>query len=540
MTAPREMESSTQALTGKVAMTAPHYKATEVGLAVLQEGGSAIEAMVAAAATIAVVYPHMNSLGGDGFWLIQRPGEAPVAIDACGFSAALASNDFYTRQGLSAIPERGPLAAVTLGGTIGGWAKALEIDQHASLPLSRLLEPARALAADGITVTASLEAASRKTFDTLQTVPGFAPVYLPEGKVLQEGETLCNPKLAHFISLLAEQGLMSAYQGEIGATIAAELERLGSPLRVSDYQDYSAQVVTPLSVAISQGRLYNLPAPTQGLASLLILGVYDRVRAERSGARDWSEAEQVHHLVESTKQAFIVRDREVTDPGRLKCDWNALLDEPHLQQLAAQVDSDKALLWPHVAKHGDTIWMGALDQHGTMVSFIQSIYWEFGSGVVIEPYGLICNNRGVSFSLDASHANALGPRLKPFHTLNPAMAILNDGRRVVYGTMGGEGQPQTQAALFSRYLYEGYSLPEAIARGRWLLGRTWGETSFNLKLEADLDARVGNELRQRGHDIAVVPAQVEMMGHAGAIALMTDGSVEAATDPRSDGAALVV
>jgi gamma-glutamyltranspeptidase/glutathione hydrolase len=170
------------------------------------------------------------------------------------------------------------------------------------------------------------------------------------------------------------------------------------------------------------------------------------------------------------------------------------------------------------------------------VSFIQSIYWEFGSGVVSPATGVLWQNRGMSFSLDPAHANRLAPGRLPFHTLNPAMALFEDGRTMTYGTMGGEGQPQTQAAIFARYAWGGLGLQQAVTEPRWLLGRTWGADSTNLKLEARFAPEVVEALRGAGHDVELVAAFSDTMGHAGAIVHHPDGLIEGATDPRSDGA----
>jgi gamma-glutamyltranspeptidase/glutathione hydrolase len=182
--------------------------------------------------------------------------------------------------------------------------------------------------------------------------------------------------------------------------------------------------------------------------------------------------------------------------------------------------------------------MGACDSQGRMVSYIQSLYWEFGSGIVSPQTGIVWNNRGTSFSLQPDSLQFLKPGLKPFHTLNPAYAEYDNGDRIVYGTMGGEGQPQTQAALFSRFTWNDQNLGESIADPRWLLGRTWGDVSHNLKIEKDLDSDVIDSLKARGHDVALVPEHSEMMGHAGAVHLSSQGHVMAATDPRSDGKAI--
>ena len=197
---------------------------------------------------------------------------------------------------------------------------------------------------------------------------------------------------------------------------------------------------------------------------------------------------------------------------------------------------EKALLWPpQNPVGGDTIWAGAVDNEGRLVSFIQSIYFEFGSGVVLPETGITWQNRGCSFRLESDALNILKPGRKPFHTLNPAMAFLKDGRVMAYGTMGGDGQPQTQTAIFSRYAMFGQELQRAITAPRWLLGRTWGDESVTLKIENNLYSDIITALREAGHQIELVPAFSSLMGHAGAVVYFPDGYMEGASDPRSDG-----
>jgi gamma-glutamyltranspeptidase/glutathione hydrolase len=180
--------------------------------------------------------------------------------------------------------------------------------------------------------------------------------------------------------------------------------------------------------------------------------------------------------------------------------------------------------------------MGAVDAQGRAVSFIQSVYWEFGSGVVLSDTGVTWQNRGSSFSLDPRALNALEPGRKPFHTLNPSLAHFDDGRVMPYGTMGGEGQPQTQAAVFTRYARFGQSLQQAITAPRWLLGRTWGDVSTSLKLESRFDPALIQALKDAGHQVELLPqAFSDTMGHAGALVRHPDGLIEGAADPRSDG-----
>jgi gamma-glutamyltranspeptidase/glutathione hydrolase len=208
--------------------------------------------------------------------------------------------------------------------------------------------------------------------------------------------------------------------------------------------------------------------------------------------------------------------------------------------LAQTIDPARALPWPAPPSDGDTVWFGAIDAQGRAVSAIQSVYFEFGSGVVLPETGITWQNRGASFRLAPGGWNALKPGRKPFHTLNPALARLNDGRTLAYGTMGGEGQPQTQAAIFSRYALFGMDLQDAITAPRWLLGRAWGEESTSLKLEDRFDPALVAALVAAGHHVEMQAPFTSLMGHAGALVRHPDGRLEAATDPRNDGAALVI
>ena len=513
-------------------VVAPHHLAAQAGLAVLREGGTAIEAMVAAASTVAVVYPHMNAVGGDGFWLVAEPGQEPVGFLACGAAGGRLTPEFYRERGFTAIPTRGPLAANTVAGTLSGWDAALELSRAwgGRLPLRRLLADAIHYARAGVPVSrgqAELTSAKRAE---LEGVPGFAGQFLPGGAVPLPGSLFRQPALGATLERLAAAGLQDFYQGEVARALAAELERAGSPLTEEDLRTHCALRVRPLSVALRWGTVYNLPPPTQGLASLIILGLFDRLRG-----REAEGYAHLHALVEATKQAFLVRDRVVTDPAYLTEDPAAFLTEAALAAMAGRIQPERAAPWPARGAGGDTVWLGAIDATGRTVSFIQSIYWEFGSGLVLDDTGILWQNRGTSFSLTDGAVNLLRPGRKPFHTLNPALARFADGRIMAYGTMGGEGQPQTQAAVLSRYAYFGQELQRAVTAPRWLLGRTWGATSTSLKIEDRVGPDVVAALRRAGHDVELVAEFSELMGHAGALVRHPSGVIEGAADPRGDG-----
>jgi gamma-glutamyltranspeptidase/glutathione hydrolase len=290
--------------------------------------------------------------------------------------------------------------------------------------------------------------------------------------------------------------------------------------------------VTPLALAHGSGTVYNIPPPTQGVVSLLILGILDRLRID---GLDQLGADYVHLAVEATKQAFGIRDRHVTDPKYMEMTGQELLEPARVQALAAKVDRLRAAPWGAGRPPADTIWMGVVDAAGRAVSMIQSIYHEFGSGIVLEETGINWQNRGSSFALDPGALNALRPGRKPFHTLNPALALLRDGRVMVYGAMGGDGQPQTQAAVFTRVACFGMEPQAAVAAPRWVFGRTWGQASSTLKLESRFSAEVFAELERRGHEVERLGDYDETAGHAGVIVRSPDGVLEGGADPRSDG-----
>lgn len=514
-------------------VAAPHTLAAEAGRDVLAEGGNAIEAALAAASAIVSAYPHMNHIGGDGFWLIREPSGRVRYIEACGFAGANATIARYRAAGHDMVPERGPLAACTVPGAIGGWMLALEAAKQAGgkMPLKRLLERAIAIAREGYPVSSSLAWRFLQDRTLAIVAPGFSETFTPGGKAQPKGARLNSGKLPDTFEQLGRAGLDDFYRGDIGREIAADLEAIGSPVTREDLQKYRAELREPLSLRVRDATVFGCQPPTPGLPTLMILGLYERLGAPKA-----ETFEYVHALVEATKRAFRVRDKVSTAFEKLTdnpADW--LTDEA-LQREAAAVKKDRAAPWPMPAGEGDTIWLGAADSNGYVVSYIQSIFWEFGSGCVLPKTGVLMQNRGASFSLDPKAKNPLEPGRKPLHTLTPMMANFDDGRALGFGTMGGDGQPQTIGAIFSRFAFNGVPLAEAIDRPRWILGKTWGSKIMNLRLESRFAPEVVERLMKAGHDVAVLEDYSEYLGHAGGV-LFDGKKVEGAHDPRSDGGA---
>ncbi len=522
----------------RAATAAPHQLAADAGRDVLIEGGNAIDAMVAMAAVIAVVYPHMNSIGGDAFWLIAEPRRSTAEpsvryIEACGFAGAGATAEAYRAKGYDRLPPRGPDAALTVPGTVDGWRAALDLSasRGSKFPAARLLEPAVKLARDGYPVSKSESVYEPVELPALREAPGFLDTYTVEGKVPAVGELRKVPALAATLERLGHAGLRDFYKGDVAREIAADLERIGSPVTREDLARYEARWRKPLSVRLPGSTVYNSPPPTQGLASLAILGLFARL-----GVKEGESFAHIHGLIESSKKGLMIRDRVCTDFDHLLEDPTDYLTPAYLQNLAATIDMKHASAPSLLPADGGTVWMGAIDADGLMVSFIQSIYWDYGSGCVLPRTGVLMQNRGLSFSLDPKALNYLRPGRRPFHTLNPPLALFDDGRLMSYGAMGGDGQPQFQAQIFTRM---GFGMKPAAAMDapRFIYGRSWGDDSQALRVESRFDPDLLRALERAGHDIVVDQAYSDRLGHAGALIRLPRGEIEAAHDPRSDGGA---
>jgi gamma-glutamyltranspeptidase/glutathione hydrolase len=329
-------------------VVSPEHRASEVGRAVLEDGGTAIEAVVAVAAALGVTYPHMTGMGGDAFWLVQRPGEAPVAIMGCGAAAEAANLDLYA--GSDTIPVRGPLAANTVAGAVSSWQAALALPGAAKLGLHRVLRDAIDMAADGVEVSPGLKRTIAAKQDELCGVPGWA------GAFGAANGTIRNVRLARTMEMLRTKGLQSFYTNGIADEIAQDLAEVGSPVSVDDLRYHRASVEKPLTVRLKDCTIASSPPPTQGFASLMILALIDQLDLEAESF------EQVHAIVEGTKLAFSIRNREIHDPAYMTLDAQAVLnDAAKLGRMVGRINPAKAAAWPCGGGPGDTTWIGAAD-----------------------------------------------------------------------------------------------------------------------------------------------------------------------------------
>lgn len=533
-------------MTTRGMVTSPHYLATQAGVDTLRKGGTALDAAIAVAAVLAVVYPQMCSIGGDNFWLAHEAATGKLhGINASGRSGEKATRDFFAQRGLSAIPLRGPLAACTVPGVVSGWDAAHSLSRAWGSPLSLadLLQEAIALAEEGFAVTPSLAhwlrvdcKADPRGYRQLQSQPGFAHTFLPTGKPAHTGERMRLPELAATLGLIAREGARTFYEGELAERITRWLANNDGLLTASDFARHRAESVTPLSVRYRGLEACNLPPNTQGVASLSILNILEHMDIASLGE---GSADHIHAVVEATRLAFAERDAYVTDPDFAQIPLEQMLSPDHGRELAQSIRMDRALTPGNpLEPKGDTCWFGVVDAQGNAVSAIQSIFHDFGAGIVAGDTGVLLQNRGSFFSLDPAHVNTLEPGKRTMHTLNPPMLRKNGKPWLVYGTMGGEGQPQTQAALVTRIVDFGLSPHDAVAAPRWLYGRSWGLPVNNLRIEGRFAPQVADSLRQRGHDVEMLGDFSDLMGHAGAILCDPEsGMFFGATDPRSDGLA---
>jgi len=517
----------------------PHTLASEAGRSVLQRGGNAVDAAIAAGAAIAVVYPHMNGVGGDSFWLIYDARNGRLrALNAAGRSAAAADLETYRARFGASIPVRGGAAALTVPGVVSGWwsAHALSRDSlGSSISWSALLEAASAHAREGFPPSAGQR---RETADATDLFGDEAPVELRAGlwrvfgPELLTRERFVQADLASTLDEIAAGGADEFYRGALAARIARAASAAGSPLTADDLAHHKAEWVEPLRVPYRDGEAASFPPPTQGFAALAILSLL-----EGFDIRSLTEADYLHTVVEATKLAFEDRDRYLADPTVASVPVARCLDPARLAERRRRISRRAAMPAAGPAATGDTIAIVTADAQGNAVSLIQSLYWEFGSGVIAGDTGILLQNRGAFFSLDPAHVNRLAPRKQTAHTLIPSMYLVGGRPRLVYGTMGGEGQPQTQTALVTRIVDRGLDPQAAVEAPRWLFGRTWGEETRSLRLEDRFGDDVRESLRERGHEVEVVEAWSDLMGHAQVIRIDPTGFT-GASDPRADGAAL--
>lgn len=545
---PRTGRPPTYGERGMVATS--HVLASNAGEDALRKGGSAIDAVIAANAVLCVVYPHMAGLGGDCFMLIHDPEKGGVqALNASGPAGKAATRDYYRERGHSdEIPARGALSVVTVPGAVDGWRTAHE--RYGKLDWADLFNDAIHYAREGFPVSRSLTDWTIADIPVLKQFPHSARSFLRGGKTPRDGDRLALPDLAGSFERLAKDGPRNGfYEGETAEVICKTLGADGSPLTADDFAAYEAEWVEAISTDYRGYTAYEFPPNTQGFAALQIFNIIEGYDVQAWGD---NTADYYHFMAEATKLALADRNDWLTDPKFVDIPLNKLLDKSYAARRRELIDPEHAAVMedvpagirygrvPHKKDAGgDTCYFCAVDGDGLAVSIIESIYHDFGSGVVAGHSGIIMQNRGSFFALDDDSANRLEPGKKTFHTLIPAMLFKDDSPYLVYGAMGGEGQPQSHVALATRVIDFGYDVQQAIESPRWLMGRTWGTPVRELSLEARIGAQVPRDLLHRGQPVKIQYDWNDNLGHAQAIRINAEsGFLEGGADPRGDGAAI--
>lgn len=507
--------------------------ASAAGAQVLREGGSAIDAAVAAAAVLAVVEPYSTGIGGDCFLLYWCAEEGRLyGLNGSGRAPAAATREAVLAGGHSRMPALDVLS-VTVPGAVDAWATAL--DRFGRRPLSRNLEAAIEYADNGFPVSEVIAFEWSLAAGFLHDEEARR-VFLPGGHPPAAGDVVRFPDLARSLRALAQGGPDAFYRGELAQRIVARVREGGGLLDREDLDAHCSTWVDPISTTYRGHEVCEVPPNTQGVAALLGLNILEQFE---EGVVEPDSPDAWHLRIEAVKLAYADRDRHIADPEQADVPLARLLSKDYAQGRAALIRRDRALpgAAPGAVDAGaETVYLTTADPEGNVCSFIQSLFYPFGCGVVVPGTGIALHNRGLGFSLDPTHPNCLAPRKRPFHTLLPAM-ILRAGRPLVsFGVMGGDMQAQAHVQVVSNLVDWADNVQEALDRPRFhFLG------GAEVALEHRLERRVGEELRARGHSLREETAALLRGGFGGGQAIAIDptsGVLWGGSDERKDGAAI--
>lgn len=510
----------------RFALATPHAGATAAGVAAFDQGGNAVDAALAAATTLAVVYPHMCGMGGDLFALVREPEGRMIVVNASG--AAPAGVDVDTlRRVHREMPLFGP-HAVTVPGAVSGWSQLAE--HWSRLGLARALEPAIAAARDGVPVARSLAATLAWGTERLRQDPGLGDIFFRRGRPLAQGEQLAQPALARSLSQLAREGVDALYGGELGEALAEHLTSLGAAMTIDDLLAHTAELDSPLLARFRDLDVAVAPPNSQGFVLLQSLALIERLGLDPDPL-----GPDAGTLAEVFRQTAADRDRHNADPRHARVPVGTLVDDGHL---AAMVDSVAAHAEvSDASRHrGDTIALVAADDTGLGITLIQSHYDGFGSGILEPRTGIVLHNRGAAFVLEPGHPNVLAGGKRPAHTLMPVVVQREGALVALIGAMGGGAQPQIGAMSLVRALELGYAAADAVGRPRWLVGgMDVRREERTVAVEADVPEVARASLAAAGYLLTNLDRHDEDAGHAHLIHVAADGWFEAGTDPRADG-----
>jgi len=489
------------------AVTSDHALATSVGIDVLRRGGNAVDAAIAMAGVLAVVRPHMNGVGGDNFLLIRDGKTGKVhALNGSGRAGSGATPAFFAAKQLEEMPGTGILS-VSVPGAVRSWEDALK--RFGTTTLAQALRPAIGYAERGFAVSTRLSLDIAAEQKKVAADPELARTYLVDGEAPKPGTLLVQRDLARTLRTIATGGARGFYSGAPGKALAGFMEAEGGVVTAADLAKHASTWQEPIATTYLEKRVLAFPPNTQGATFLEMLNIAEQ---EELTAMGRTSADYVHMLVEGAKLAYADRDQHIADPAFTQVPLDRLLSKEYARELARRIRRD-TIVAPDAGDgtrdgNGDTIYLCVVDKDGNAVSMIQSLFASFGSGRMVPGTGIVLHNRGALFSLDARHPNVVAPGKRPFHTLSPAMALNADGSLfAVFGTPGGDGQPQTLIQVLNNVLRFGMTPQQAVEAPRW---RVYG--NGRLGVEPGLSDEVRAELTRRGQRVTVQPPSAEFGG----------------------------
>jgi len=522
--ATRSGRSTVYAPRGVAATSQP--LATAAALKILQDGGNAIDAAVAAAAVLNVAEPHMTGMGGDMFAILWSAEEGRlVGLDASGKSGSKIDVQALIDEGLERVPGSGA-RSVTVPGALSGWSAL--VATYGTMTLADVLAPAIRLAEEGFPVSPIIAHDWAGSVNGLRRDPGAAETFLIADESPRAGDWFRNPDLARTFQRIADGGPETFYGGDLGQDLITGLDELGGYLTIEDLRNHEVRWVEPLSVDYKGYTLYELPPAGQGIAALQMLKMVEGYDFQ---SVDHNSAEYLHALIEAKKLAHADLARYVADPDHMDVQPDALLDPGYLAGRAALIDPNHAADRPDAGRlvtDSETVYLTVSDQYGNMISFINSIYGYFGSRVVIPGTGVVLQNRGSGFTMEPGHPNQIAPNKRPFHTIIPAFVTKDGEPWMSFGVMGGSMQPQGHVQVLLNMVEYGMDVQEAIdaARFRHFNGRTVAVENLDPQVAVQLEA-LGHELRD--------PDGIAFGGSQAIVKLLRGWA--AGSDPRKDGMA---
>ena len=518
------------------AVATSHPLAAQAGLRMLAAGGNAVDAAVATAAVMTIVEPCSNGLGSDAFCILWD-GQQLHGLNASGCAPAAWSPEYFARKlgaGATKLPLRG-WDTVTVPGAVAGWA-ALSA-KFGKLPFADLMAPAIEIAERGFIVPVVIgdKWAAAARVEELVKQPGFAQTFLPKGRAPNVGELFRFQAAARSLRLIAETKGEAFYRGEIAQAMAAQAQAQGGAHVVADFAGYQPEWVQPLAKDYRGVTLHEIPPNGQGIAAMIALGIAEHFDI---AAMPVDSAQSQHVMIEAMKLAFADVYKYVAERGGMHVTTEQMLDPAYLAQRAKLIDTKRAQVFEagspaDAHRKGGTIYLTAADESGMMVSYIQSNYMGFGSGVVVPEYGVSLQNRGHGFSLDPTSANVVAGGKRPFHTIIPAFLTRGGQPQMSFGVMGGNMQPQGHMQTLSRMIDWQQNPQAACDAPRWRF-----DQGLSINVDAHMNPAVVQSLRDMGHEIAVLSDSYQDLGAGQFIWRLGDPAVEgyvAASDPRRDG-----